>query len=518
MNLELRVVARNLGLLILVLSALIALIAGFAAYDGIAREATDRADGVALALTALIGAIMGGLLFLAGRSAAGRSELLGRREALLLVGMSWLLGAILSALPYSFWASFRSEVESVPHDFDHFINCFFESMSGLTTTGATILQSIDTLPRSLLLWRSLTHWLGGLGIVVLFVAVLPMLGVGSRRVYRIEAAGPTPEGVKPRIQDAARILWYIYTGLTVAELIALRLCGMSWFDATCHTFATLATGGFSTSDESIAAFPSAAIHTVVIVFMLLAGVNFGLYYQLLRRDWRGVRKDPELRVYLSIILVATAIVTISLSLSPQHTASAGGAESSFIENARDGLFQVISIQTTTGFCSKDFDQWAFPAKATLLILMFIGASAGSTGGGIKVIRIMIAAKVVLAEIEHTYRPNVVRPVKIGRTIIDAELKRNILVYFVGMAILFAVGTILLMFFESGNEIDITTASTASAATLNNIGPGLARVGATHNYAWFGAPSKLVMTLLMLLGRLEMFTIVALLTPRFWREE
>ena len=514
MNLELRVVARNLGLLALVLSAVIGATGGFALIDNALASAPDRADQTALLLTALIGGVIGALLFVAGRSAKAKSELLGRREALLLVALSWIAGAGLAATPYALWASFRADNATAPHNFDSFANCFFEAMSGLTTTGATIVESIGTLPRSLLLWRSLTNWLGGLGIVVLFVAVLPMLGVGSRRVYRIEAAGPTPEGVKPRIQDAARILWYIYAGLSVAELIALRLCGMSWFDATCHTFTTLATGGFSTRDESIAAYPSAAIQNVVILFMLLAGINFGLYYQLLRGDWRSIRKDPELRAYLSIILVATVIVILSM----RSGMSEADASTGLAKTVRDGFFQVVSIQTTTGYCSADFDRWGFPAKATLLVLMFIGGCAGSTGGGIKVVRIMVAVKVILAEIEHIYRPSVVRPVKVGRTTIDTDLKRNTLVFILGIALLFGAGTGVLMLLESGNGIDITTAATASAATLNNIGPGLARVGATQNYAWFSDSSKIVLSLLMLLGRLEMFTIVALLTPRFWREE
>ena len=518
MNLELRVVARNLGLLSLVLSGVIALVAGFAIIDDATLGIPDHADFEALALTALIGGGIGLLLFIAGRSSRARTELLGRREALLLVGLCWLLGAALSALPYFFWASLRAAEPGATHNFDSITNCFFESMSGLTTTGATIVESIGTLPRSILLWRSLTHWLGGLGIVVLFVAVLPMLGVGSRRAYRIESAGPAPEGVKPRIQDAARILWYIYAGLTVAELIALKICGMSWFDATCHTFATLATGGFSTRDESMAAFPSGAIQAVVIVFMLLAGINFGLYYQLLHRDWRSVRKDPELRVYLIIIVVATVIVTGSLYTGASQQATGTDTPPSLTGALRDGLFQVVSIQTTTGFCSVDFNQWGFIAKATLLTLMFVGGMAGSTGGGIKVARIIIAAKVIWAEIEHVYRPNVVRPIKIGNTTIDADLKRNTLVYVVVLALLFAVGTGAIMILESGNDIEITTAATASIATLNNIGPGLAKVGATQNYAWFTAPSKILMSFLMLLGRLEMFTMVALLTPRFWREE
>ena len=499
----------------LVLSALVLAVGLFAGGQHLVGEVPDSAHLRALLITALLGAVFGGFLLIFGRKTA---DMLGQREALLLVALGWLVGAAVGALPFRIWAALRPDAGVTPHSFDSYINCYFETISGLTTTGATVLPVIGTVPPSLLLWRALTHWLGGLGIVVLFVAVLPMLGVGGRRIYRIEAPGPSPEGVRPRIQDAARAVWLIYLGLTVAEILALKLCGVNWFNAVCHTFATLATGGFSTHDSSIAAFTSTPVHLVIIAFMIFAGVNFGLYHQLLQGRWRSVRKDPELRVYLTIIVVATVIVTVSL-LRSRAAASAAAEESVPVGTViRDGLFQVVSIQTTTGFCTTDFDAWGFTAKATLLILMFIGASAGSTGGGIKVVRVMAAVKIVLAEIEHVYRPKVVRSVKIGKATLDPELKLNTLVYLVSIAALFAIGTIALMLFESAQDIDITTAASASAATLNNIGPGLARVGATQNYAWFSAPSKIVMSILMVLGRLEMFTILVLFTPRYWRGE
>ena len=511
MSVDFRVVFRQLGLLLLVLSALIMAVAVFA----MIRGGGNGADLKALLATAVLGVLLGGVLFLVGRNPA---ELFGQREALTLVAASWLVGAGMAAVPYRIWASLRPDAGTSAHDFDSYVDCYFEAMSGLTTTGATVVQSLATLPPSLLLWRALTHWLGGLGIVVLFVAVLPMLGVGGRRLYRMEAPGPEPQGVRPRIQDTARVLWMIYVLLTIAEALALRLCGMSWFDAVCHTFATLATGGFSTVDGSIAGFDSTTIHLVIIVFMVLAGVNFGLYHQLLQRKWRSVIKDPELRVYLAIILVASAIVTVSLlGRSPAADAGADGQSVEAGRPIRDALFQVVSIQTTTGFCTADSDAWGFAAKATLLTLMFVGASAGSTGGGIKVVRVIIAAKVILAELEHYYRPSVVRTVEVGKHAIDPDLKRNVLVYVMGIALLFALGTVALMLLESSRGVDITTAASASAATLNNIGPGFARVGATHNYAWFSDPSKIVMSILMVLGRLEIFTILVLFTPRFWRE-
>ncbi len=509
MNVSLRIVSRQLGLLMGVLSGFVLAVSVFAA---VSERNLSSPAFQSLALCTLVGAAMAVILYFAGRKSRGT---LGQREALLLVAVSWLLGAGYGALPFRVWSGLRPDAGSVSHSFDRYINCYFEAMSGFTTTGATVVNSLATLPQSLLLWRALTHWLGGLGIVVLFVAVLPILGVGGRRVYRIEAPGPAPDGVNPRIKDTARILWLIYCGFTVAETIALRLCGMSWFDAFCHTLATLATGGFSTQDSSVAGYPSTAIHVVIIVFMVLAGVNFSLYYQLLQRKWRTVIRDPELRTYLGIIVVATVIVAVSLTRAP---ASGQASAMSWPTAVRDGMFQVVSVQTTTGFCSADFDAWGFVAKVTLVLLMFIGASAGSTGGGIKVVRIIMAVKILLAEIEHVYRPKVVRTIKLGRSSLDAGMKLNAVVYILGLFVLFGIGTIAIMIFEAGNDIDITTAATATVATLNNIGPGLARVGATQNYLWFSDASKVALSLLMLLGRLEVLTVLVVFSPRYWRGE
>ncbi len=515
MIIDLRVVSRHLGLLLFVLSGLILAVALFGVVDRGPHGVFARADVHALLLSALLSLVLGCGLILAGRQS---KSFLGYREALLLVALSWIGGAAIAAIPYRLWSSFRADGASTPHDFDSYASCFFEATSGLTTTGATVVQSLATLPRSLLLWRALTQWLGGLGIVVLFVAVLALLGSGGRRIYQLEAPGPTPEGVRPRIQDTARTLWLIYCGLSVAEILALRMCGMGWFDATCHTFTTLATGGFGTLDNSIVGFTSPMIHWVIIFFMVLAGINFSLYHQLLQNHWRKVLADTELRWYLGIMATGGVIVGYSVWRNISLARISDEASISFAETVRHAIFQVVSIQTTTGFVSADFDQWSFAAKATLVFLMFIGGSAGSTAGGIKVVRVIIVAKVIWAEMERVYSPKVVRGTRIGRTTIDPNLRVSILAYVVGIVILFAVGTAGLMLFEANKGIDITTAATASATTLNNVGPGLARVGATQNYAWFSPQSKILMCLLMLLGRLELFTILVLFTPRFWRRE
>ncbi|MCK4873162.1 MAG: TrkH family potassium uptake protein [Phycisphaerales bacterium] len=511
--LNVRYVLNQFGLLCIVLSAVQLVIAAWGWLQVAMGHAAEGGAANALALSAAGGIVVGGVLWLLTRTA---SKTLERREALLLVAMGWLVGAALAGLPFFVWALLRDDV-GADHPFRSPINCYFEAMSGLTTTGATVLTGIGELPKSILLWRAMTHWLGGLGIVVLFVAVLPSLGAGGKKLFRVEAPGPEPEGVHPHIRETARILWFIYAGLTVGEMIALRIAGMSWFDSVCHTFATLATGGFSTRDASIGAYNSSAVDIIIIVFMIFAGVNFGLYYRLIRRRFASVWKDTELRVYLAILLIGSALVSLAIMSSPIELTTGEAVEPSVAGALRHGVFTAVSVQTTTGFCSADFNQWPYLAKAVLILLMFVGASAGSTGGGIKVIRIWITAKVILAEIERAFRPNVVRPIKIGGASLDPQHRLGTIAYVLGIVLIFAFGTFALIVFEqaSGHTIDLTTAGSASVATLCNIGPGLGAVGAVENYADFTGASKIVMSALMALGRLEVFALAILFFPRFW---
>ncbi len=476
------------------------------------------------AITALFVAGTGGLL-LSGSAwflSRGRSKHFGRKEALLLVAVSWIGGALIGALPFWIWALIQP-ADLGSHPFQSFVNCYFESMSGLTTTGATVLSDIESLPRSLLLWRALTQWLGGLGIVVLFVAVLPGLGVGGKRLFQIESPGPAPEGLQPHIRETARWLWIIYLGLTVAEVLLLwQVAGMSGFDAICHTFATLASGGFSTMNASVGAYhKTPAVDLIVIVFMLLAGINFGLYYRLCRGKLSAVRDDVEIRVFLGILLVGTVIVCGSLALSPKPVLIMDGVTevAPFGETLRQGVFTTISIQTTTGFCTSDFNQWPFVAKAVLLMLMFVGGSSGSTAGGIKVMRVWVALKVLFAEIEHVFRPHVVRPLRIGGRTVLHEQRLGAVAYVLGILLLFGLGSVTIMSLETLNaesDCDFISASTSCIATVLNVGPGLAKVGAVENYGWFSDATKMVMCVLMVLGRLEVFAIIVLLSPAFWR--
>lgn len=504
-----RFVFRQLGLLLIVFSAII-LIIGVA---GWMLEESHR-GAVALLWTAAIGLIAGGALVAAAR---GKDDTLGRREALLLVALSWVIGAAVAGLPFRLWANDHPDIPA-DHPFQSFVDCYFEAMSGMTTTGATVLSDITLLSPSLQLWRAMTHWLGGLGIVVLFVAVLPTLGVGGKRLFHVEAPGPTQQGVRPRIKETARILWLIYMSLTFIEIIALRMCGMTWFDSVCHTFATLATGGFSTHDASIGHYNTAAIDLVVILFMILAGINFGLYYQVIRGRASALWRDPELRTYLGIMAVASIVVIWFIYGAAYQSTTGEAAAAGLGRAARDGVFQVVSLQTTTGFCTANFEQWSFIPKAVLIAVMFIGGSAGSTGGGIKVIRILIAFKVMLAEVRRVFQPNIVRPIKVGDATVEPELRLAVIVYILSIFVLCAMGAGMIMVLEAGRDINFTTAATASIATLNNIGPGLARVGAVENYGWFSPASKIVMCILMALGRLEVYAILVLLDFRFWQRD
>lgn len=470
----------------------------------------------ALLISAAVGAVIGGGLWWASRKPR---KLFGRREAMLLVALSWIGGAVLAALPFFLWAhlSFQPLHAQPDHPFHSPVNCYFEAMSGLTTTGSTILTDISTVPMSLLVWRAMTHWLGGLGIVVLFVAVLPSLGAGGKKMFQVEAPGPKPEGLLPGIRQAARMLWLIYVGLTVAQTVALRLSGMNWAEALCHTFATLATGGFSTENASLAHFGLGS-QIITMVFMVAAGVNFALYFQVLRGKPLSIFKDTELRAYLLCIVAATVLVvgSIYVMARPITTTAGQDVENTLGNAVQYGLFTTISIQTTTGFCNADFNQWPFLAKAVLLMLMFIGGSAGSTGGGIKVVRIWLTFKIMWAELERAFRPNVVRSIKINNRPVDTEMRLDVIGYVLGVVVLFGAGAGLYMVLEPAESIDFTTAATASAATLFNIGPGLAKVGATENYAWFTDASKIAMSIFMAVGRLEVFAILVLFSPRFWR--
>ena len=414
------------------------------------------------------------------------------REALTTVALGWISVAALGALPFLF-----SGVSTHP------ISAFFESASGFTTTGATVFDDVEALPHAVNWWRTLTHWLGGMGIVVLFIAILPRLGVGAKHLFKSEVPGPITGELKPKLRETAGVLWRIYLFLTLAEALLLYIAGMDVFAALCHSFATLATGGFSTRNASIGAYDNFAIEAIVILFMFLAGVNFSVYHALMsKRRWRSVLRDSELKVYAGIMITATAIVAAGLV----------DMQRPFLTGLRQALFQVVSIQTTTGFGTDDFNAYPAFAKLLLVALMFVGGSAGSTGGGMKVIRIMILCKAVYAELYHTFRPQAVLALKIGDRSLPAELVRTALAFFAAGIGAFVLGSILVAMFG----VDLETSFSAAAACLWNVGPGLGIVGSTEHYGWLPLPVQLFLSLLMIVGRLELFTVLVLLVPALWR--
>jgi trk/ktr system potassium uptake protein len=493
-----RILAKYLGVFSMCIGLLMLPSAGWALFfkEWMALAALVEAMVVSLAI--------GGLLALWGRTAAPQFY---QREALGLVGVGWIVAAGLGALPFVFSGVLGP------------IDAYFESMSGFTTTGSSVFgaQEFLSTPKSIMFWRSFTHWLGGMGIIVLFIAVLPYLGAGGKQLFKSESPGPDPRGLKPRIKDTASILYKIYVGFTIAQTIALMMAGMSLYKALCHTFGTLATGGFSTEVASVGAFNSVAVDVIIIFFMVCAGSNFALYFTVLRGDFkRGPWYDTEWRVYIGILVVCTVAVTFNLlgweGTFGGDTASAAPRYGSFGEALRYASFQVVSIMTTTGFCTADFDQWPHFSRMLMVMLMFVGGCAGSTGGGLKVVRIVVLLKMAYGRLESTFRPKTIRAVRVSDEVVDDGVQRTVYGFFVLYIVWFAGGCLVM----SAMGLPFQTALTSVAATLNNIGPGLEAVGAVMNYAAVPALGKVFLSLCMVLGRLELFSILVLFVPSFWR--
>jgi len=440
---------------------------------------------MAIALTGFVGFV----LTAHGRRKEGR---LGIREGFVIVSGAWILTSLFGALPFYLSNSVPTYLDGV-----------FETVSGLTTTGASVIDNVEALSKSLLLWRSLTHWLGGMGIIVLFIVFLPKIGAGAAHMFNAEVPGPMAERILPRIRDNASKLWQIYVGFTLLLIVLLELAGMSWFDSVNHSFATMATGGFSTKNTSIMFYNNALIEFILIVFMILAGGNFGLYFLAWGRGLKHIWKDIEFRIYLGIIAVSTLIIALSLWLQ-------GGKEVIF--SLRHALFEVSTIITTTGFASDDFDRWPSVAKIVLLLLMLIGGSAGSTAGGIKVARIILLMKLAWAELRRAAHPRAVISINSGGKQVEPLMLSNVAVFFFLFMLIFAISTILL----AATGLEPFDAMSAVAATLGNVGPGFGVVGPTTTFSSINPFGELVLIICMLLGRLELFTLLVLLQPEFWR--
>ncbi len=417
-----------------------------------------------------------------------------RKEGVLFVVLAWLAAVVVGALPY--WFS--------PY-FTGFTDAFFESMSGYTTTGSTILSDIEGLPQSLLFWRALTHWLGGMGIIVLGIAILPLLGAGGTALYRAEFSGARSEKLTPRIAETAIALWKIYAGFTLLEYIALRFAGMTPFDSICHSFATMATGGFSTRAASIAAFGSPLIVLIIIIFMLIAGLNFTLHYRfLVKRETRVFLQDSESKAYVGIALAATVGIAISLFFSMDYSG---------MDSFRLAAFQVVSIMTTTGFASADFELWVPFTQFILLALMFVGGCTGSTAGGMKVSRIMLLRQVVAREFRRiTERRGVFSVWKDGRAVPESTISSLLNLVYLAFIVNFSACLVL-----TATGVDILTTVSAVTACMFNIGPGFGDVGATEHYGHLPALSKWALSFCMLAGRLEFYTALVIFSGSFWRK-
>ena len=479
---DLRVVSSALGLLLYVLAGLLAAPVLLAAHDGdVAALRGYATSAVLVAACAVILRVLGG--------GAKRREL-HRKDAFAIVSLIWVFLGLFGALPFLIEGSITS-----------WSGALFEAVSGFTTTGATVVADVDGLSRATNLWRCEMHWVGGMGIVVLFVAIFPNLGVGAKQLFFTEAPGPTNEGLRPRIRATAAALGWIYLGRTAACGVSLWLLGLGRFDALCHAMSTLGTGGFSTRTASLGAFPVAA-QWVVALFMLLAGLNFGLYHALLRGRLREVLRNAELRFYLGVN-AAVALGVVALIL-PRHEG--------LLTSLRHATFQVLAVTTTTGFMTEDFDTYPDVARWVLLLLMFMGGCAGSTAGGIKASRILLLVKLAVREVRTAVQPHEVSAVRLGRQVVPPAVLTGVLVFTTTFFALFAVSATAL----AAMGLDLVTAASASIACLSSIGPGLAAVGPSQSYALVPAAGKVVLCGLMIAGRLELFTLLALLSPECWR--
>lgn len=438
----------------------------------------------------------GGLGFWATRPASRRVlAYTSPRDVLLSVTLAWVLCALLGGVPYLVEGTFSNPIDST-----------FEAMSGFTTTGATVLPEIEAETPSILFWRGLTQWLGGIGIVVVFVAVAPVLGFGAARLLSAEVSGIGQTRLTPRIADTAKALLVIYLSLSVAETVALLLAGMNLYDAVYHTFTTVATGGFNPRNDSVAYYDSVPIEIVLIVFMVLSAVSFALYYLLYVQRSLKVLLDRELLAYLGIIVGAILFVWGVLIFE-------GSYGDSWVRAFRDAAFAVTSIITTTGYVTADFDEWEAGAKFTLVLLMFVGGCAGSTAGGIKVIRILIVFRTIASDLLKSIHPQAVTPTKIGERRISENVRVSVLGLFAAWILTFVVAT---FFVAIQPDLQLISAATAVAATLNVVGPGLAQVGASESFGAVNYFGRTVLILCMLLGRLEIITALALFSPAFWR--
>ena len=427
---------------------------------------------------------------------------LTNKDGFAIVSFTWITTALIGALPF-----YISGI--IPN----FTDAFFESMSGVTTTGATIIGSsvtlpllpngIESLPHALLFWRSFIQWIGGMGIIVFYIAILPLLGVGGVQLFKAEVPGPVADRIRPRVRETAKILWMVYLGFTATQILLLVISGMPWFDSICHSFTTMPTGGFSTKNASIGFYDSAAIQYIIIFFMFLAGINFSLHFHAITGNVKSYFRDKEFLTYFGIIIVVAFLIFSSIS--------AGGNEWTE-KHFRDSLFQTVAILTGTGYSTADYELWAYFAQFMILFMMFVGGMGGSTTGGMKIVRIMLLFKYAAKETRRMLHLKAIIPIRIGSRYIPEDVIRNTLGFFLFYISFFIFTTMVL----TAMNIDLESAIGASASAIGNIGPSLGAFGPTDNYALLPTFGKWLLSFCMLLGRLEIFTVMVLFSRTFWK--
>lgn len=478
-----RLVSSLTGTLIGIVALLLLVPTALAGYDGAGRSTFAYGAASVAAF---------GLALLLRRLGRGAPDEIHRKDALGVVALTWLCLGVLGGLPLVLEGSITDPMGAL-----------FEAVSGFTTTGATVVGDVDGLSRATNLWRCLMHWVGGMGIVVLFVAVFPILGVGAKHLFRSEVPGPITEGLRPRIKQTALALWWVYGSLTALATALLMVAGMPLYDAICHAMSTLGTGGFSTRGASVGAYQSAAIDWIITAFMLVAGLNFGLYYGLLKGRWSELWRNYELRFYLAVN--AAVILLVAVSIDDRH--------GSALESLRFAAFQTAAVTTTTGFMTEDFDTYPDIARFALFCCMFMGACAGSTAGGLKASRVFILGKVVIRELRSAVRPNVVQTIRVGGGNLGREVVGSIATFFAAYMLLFASTSMLLV----GLGLDLLSAMSATVACLSSVGPGLAEVGPAQNFGFVPGLGKAALCLCMIAGRLEIFALFAVFTRECWRK-
>lgn len=451
----------------------------------------EESDALPILYAALITMGFAGLGILLGRKTEKR---LGKREGYIIVALVWIVFSLFGMLPFYLSGAIPTITDA-----------FFETMSGFTTTGSSILTDVETLSHGLHFWRSLTHWLGGMGIIVLSLAILPFFGIGGMSLYTAEATGATYEKLRPKIRDTAKLLWGIYVLLTAVEALCLSLLGMDVFEAICHSFSTLATGGYSTRNAGMAAF-SPAIQYVVTIFMFLAGINFSMLYFLFKGKFNRLKEDEELHWYVGAVVVLTVVMTLALLFLDKSYPS-NDVEKAF----RDSVFVVVTLMTTTGFSGVDYTLWHPLLLCIAIFLLFTGASAGSTAGGMKWSRLAFMFKNVRCEFMRLIHPNAIIPVRMNGKVVNSSVANGIVAFLFVYMVTVLLGSIVFTFFG----LPLSEAFGAAATSIGNVGPGLGLSGPAGNFALMPVPVKWIMSFFMLLGRLELFTVLLIFTPSFW---